>query len=72
MKTQYVLFCLENNKYLFLDHNALQVFQFTSDYIQAIQFATKDDALKFLEDNISNIKEAKGVTHFTTREWFCI
>ena len=67
MKTQYVLFCLENNRFLFVNEGS---FYFYGDFKQATHFETKDEAVEFLKKEISNIKKETGVHHFTTREYF--
>lgn len=67
MKTQYILFCLENNRFLFVNEGS---FYFYGDFKQATHFTTKDEAIEFLRKEISNIKKETGVHHFTTREYF--
>jgi len=67
MKTQYVLFCLENNRFLFVNEGS---FYFYGDFTQATHFTTKEEAVEFISKEIANIKKEIGVHHFTTREYF--
>lgn len=67
MKTQYVLFCLENNRFLNIEDSR---YSFITSYLTAKHFETKDEAVEFLKKEISNIKKETGVHHFTTREYF--
>lgn len=68
MDTFYVIFCLENNKYLCSESH----FHYTNSYQKADNFSSKEEAVDFLKENKDQIVKETGYSHFTTREYFVL